>query len=272
MLDIRELFDENERPLERFPADGGFAGVFRTVGCIGDSLSSGEFQGTDAEGKSTYHDMFDFSWGQYLARNAGLKVHNFSRGGMTAKWYMTTFADENGFWDAGMDCQAYIIAMGCNDVTKVLNGELPMGSLDDICDADYTRNADTAIGWYAAMMQKLFARQPHVHLFLMTMPKGTQALNPGGRAEKVAEYNENIRKLAERFPRTWLIDLEKYAPVYDEYFLSKFFMDGHMNPAGYLLTARMVASYMDYIVRHNIEHFEQIGFYGTDLLNSHYIK
>lgn len=272
MLDVKSFFDENEEPLDSFPADGGFAGVFRTIGCIGDSLSSGEFQGTDADGHPTYHDMYDFSWGQYLARLAGLKVHNLSRGGMTAKWYMTTYADENDLWEKGMDSQAYIIALGCNDVTKIMNGEITMGSLEDICMEDYAKNGDTAIGWYAAIMQKLFARQPHVHIFLMTMPRGTRGNSSGERALLITEYNEHIRKLAEKFPRTWLIDLERYAPVYDEYFMSKFFMDGHMNPAGYLLTARMTASYIDYIVRHNMEHFEQIGFYGSDIVNSHYIK
>ena len=37
---------ENEKPLENLVTDGGFTGIFRTIGCIGDSLSSGEFEGT----------------------------------------------------------------------------------------------------------------------------------------------------------------------------------------------------------------------------------
>lgn len=36
-----------------------------------------------------------------------------------------------------------------------------------------------------------------------------------------------------------------------------------MNAAGYLLTARMIESYIDYIVRHNIVDFKQVGFIGT---------
>lgn len=36
-----------------------------------------------------------------------------------------------------------------------------------------------------------------------------------------------------------------------------------MNPMGYMLTARMVESYIDYIIRHNAEDFKQIGFIGT---------
>lgn len=42
---------DEERPLDRYyPANGGFCGIFRTVGCIGDSLASGEFESMDEEG------------------------------------------------------------------------------------------------------------------------------------------------------------------------------------------------------------------------------
>ena len=37
-----------------------------------------------------------------------------------------------------------------------------------------------------------------------------------------------------------------------------------MNPAGYKLTAVMIASYIDYIVRSDFEAFKQVGFIGTE--------
>ena len=67
-----------EKPLDTLVGDGGLCGVFRTIGCVGDSLSSGEFESLDASGNKTYHDMFEYSWGQYLARMAGLTARNFS--------------------------------------------------------------------------------------------------------------------------------------------------------------------------------------------------
>ena len=48
----------DEKPLDRLVTDGGFCRIFRSIACVGDSLSSGEFEGTDAEGNKTYHDMF----------------------------------------------------------------------------------------------------------------------------------------------------------------------------------------------------------------------
>ncbi|MBO7519286.1 MAG: SGNH/GDSL hydrolase family protein, partial [Clostridia bacterium] len=81
-MNIEELLNaKDERPLDNIVFDGGYARVFRTRGCIGDSLSSGEYESFDENGKTGYHDYFEYSWGQYMARNAGIKVFNFSRGG-----------------------------------------------------------------------------------------------------------------------------------------------------------------------------------------------
>ena len=51
-MDIRQfLADPEEKPLDRMVTDGGFASIFRTVACVGDSLSSGEFESLDENGK-----------------------------------------------------------------------------------------------------------------------------------------------------------------------------------------------------------------------------
>lgn len=40
-----------------------------------------------------------------------------------------------------------------------------------------------------------------------------------------------------------------------------------MNPMGYIFTAKIVMSYIDYIIRKNPEDFAQVGFIGTDHYN-----
>ena len=112
--------DENEKPFDRMVTNGGFTGIFRTIGCVGDSLSSGELESQDDEGNKGFHDYFDYSWGQYIAREAGCKVYNFSRGGMTAMEYCESFAEENDFWNPALACQGYIIALGVNDLCNHL--------------------------------------------------------------------------------------------------------------------------------------------------------
>ena len=76
-----------------------------------------------------------------------------------------------------------------------------------------------------------------------------------------------LHAMAARFENTYVLDLRAHAPVYDKAFHENFFLGGHMNAAGYLLTAKLVIGYIDYIIRHNMEDFSQVGFIGTGLRN-----
>ena len=51
-----------ERPLDNITPDGGLSAIFRTICCVGDSLSSGEFESLDENGNKGYHDYFEYSW------------------------------------------------------------------------------------------------------------------------------------------------------------------------------------------------------------------
>jgi lysophospholipase L1-like esterase len=259
-MDINSLFfDKDEKPLERIPSDGGFCGIFRTIGCIGDSLASGEFESMDENGINGYHDMFDYSWGQYIARQVGSKVYNFSRGGMTAKEYWDSFAQENDFWSDDKLCQAYIIALGFNDLYGL---NMDVGSVKDIDLSDYNNNANTFAGYYARIIQKLKAMQPQARFFLMTLVREEPE-----KDIKVNAHAELLHSLTDVFDYTYVLDFAKYGPVYDDEFKKKFYLGGHMNPAGYILTARMTAAYIDYYIRHDMAGFAQIPFIGEDFYN-----
>lgn len=250
------LFREGEKPLDNIPADGGFCGIFRTFACIGDSLSSGEFESENEQGK-IYYDAYPYSWGQFLARMTGSKAYNFSRGGMTAEEYCESFADANGFWDADKKCECYIIAMGANDVTR--HGA-DLGSVADIDLQDWHNNQKTFMGYYGQIIQRMKEIQPQAKFFLMTMPDGEEQ-EPRRHAMDV--HAQRIYDLAELFENTYVLDFRKYAPVYDNAFKEAFYLLGHLNPAGYLLTARMVGAYIDYYVRKFPKDFARVGFIGT---------
>lgn len=264
-MDIRtymKTFDDaNEKPLDHIVEDGGFCSILRTVGCIGDSLSSGEFETLDQEGGHHYYDIFDYSWGQFMARTAGITVYNFSRGGMSARQYMETFADEKDFWNPEKKCKAYIIALGVNDL---LNNHEEIGSIADICKEDWRKNTPNFAGHYAMIVQRLKEISPDAKFFFMTMPE------ENNRQEIQALKNahaELMHTLAEYFENAYVIDLKKYAPVYDEAFKKKFYLNGHLNACGYALTAKMVLSYIDYIIRHHLDDFREIGLVNTPWKN-----
>jgi len=148
-MDVQNFFRSDEQPLETLLPDGGFCGIFRTITCVGDSLSSGEFQTQRADGTFRYHDMYEYSWGQYLARATGSTVYNMSRGGMSARELISL--DE--YWDLDRfpPTQAYVIALGVNDIQ---NQNQEVGTLADIQE-DWRKNADTFAGHYAGVIQRI---------------------------------------------------------------------------------------------------------------------
>ncbi len=247
---------ENEKPLDRMVTDGGFCAIFRSIACIGDSLSSGEFESKDENGNTGYHDMFEYSWGQFIGRSCGSKVYNFSCGGMTAKGYVESFAEANGFWGEDKLCQAYIIALGVNDI---FNAGWEIGSVADIDREDYTKNAKTFAGYYAYIIQRIKSMQPKAKFFLVTTPRGVV-----GKEALQKAHRDFLKELTEVFENTYLIDLYEYSPVQDDAFREVYWL-GHMTPTGYVLTARMIESYIDYIIRKNPKEFAQVGFIGTGL-------
>lgn len=251
--------NSKEKPLERLTENGGFTAVFRSICCIGDSLASGEFEALERDGTCSYHDMFEYSWGQYMARMCGSKVYNFSRGGMTAKEYCESFADENDFWNPDYAAQAYIIALGVNDI---LCQKQKIGTIEDVDFDNWHNNKHSFLGYYCEIIQRMKEIQPRAKFFLVTFVREEDDKN-------VIRVKEDHRKVlyevADKFDNTYVIDLLRYAPVYDEKFHEKFYMRGHMNPMGYYFTAQVIASYIDYIIRHHMEDFKEVGFIGTDI-------
>lgn len=260
--------DPDEKPLDNFISEGcGLTSVFRTIAVIGDSLSSGEFEanhpGTDIK---TYHDMFEYSWGQYIARAAGCTVYNFSRGGMTAKEYMRSFGKSQNMFDVKKAAQAYIIALGVNDI---INRKFEIGKLGDKWDGDMTVPFDedktTFAGYYCALIERYKEIQPDAKFFLMSMPKGTGNV-PEDDAKK-ERVNELLHEIAEHYKNCYVIDLFNYMPANAGDYRTAFYLGGHLNPVGYRFTAQVVMSYIDYIIRHNMEDFIQVPFIGMGIHN-----
>lgn len=259
-MNIDRFLDKDNDPLEFITEGAGFCGIFRSIGCIGDSLSSGEFQIKGYDGIDTYHDMYEYSWGQYMARTIGSKVYNFSKGGMTAKDFVDSFGEKTGCFNSENFCQAYIIALGVNDVSSMVSGNLQMGDTSDINKNCYWNNKHTFVGYMASIIQRLKIQTPGAKFFLLTIPKSDVS---DDRTPFEDEHAEMMYTLAGFFSDTYVIDLRKYAPVYDSEFQKKFFLSGHMNTCGYILTAKMIISYIDYIIRHNIGEFNNVPFIGT---------
>ena len=250
----------DEKPLDRIVDDGGYTAIFRTIACVGDSLASGEMESQNEDGVKGFHDMYEYSWGQYMARAAGTKVYNFSRGGMTAIEYLDSFAEKKGFWSPALAAQAYIVALGVNDKARIEKYPDGWGSIEDVAD-DYRENKKSFYGCYATIIQRYQEIQPQAKFFLVTRPN-----NPDYR-ESALEHAVAMREIAERLDNCFVIDLFEYSAVTDAEFRQFFNLGGHMNAMGYFFASKVIMSYIDYIIRHNHKEFLQVPFIGTGLKN-----
>ena len=253
----------NENPLKELIGDGGFTAIFRTRAVIGDRLSSGEHTGFDGK-TTTYNDYYEYSWGQFMARKCGMQVYNFSCGGLTAKGYVN-YSNITKSYMPEKACQAYIIALGRNDMNQWDDYEYGFGSMDDVDFENPDNNRDSFVGHYVKIIQKYRQIQPKSRIFVVTMP--VSECDKGERDKKCDKHAEFLRSLPQYFDFIYVIDLRKHAPVHDDDFVYTYYCDGHLNAMGYLLTAQQMWTYIDYIIRKNPKDFNQVAFIGKTVHN-----
>lgn len=253
----------NKNPLANLIKDSGYTAIFRSVAVIGDSLSSGEHEAFDGQ-TQTYNDYYEYSWGQFMARKCGMKVYNFSCGGLTAKGY-TNYSDMTKSYIPEKACQGYIIALGRNDMKQWDQYEYGFGTIHDVDFENPDNNRDSFVGHYVKIIQKYRQIQPKSRIFVVTMPVRTS--DKEEYDEKCDKHAEFLRTLPNYFEFLYVIDLRKFAPIHDEEFLSTYYCGGHLNAMGYLLTADQMITYIDFIIRNNPKDFNQVAFIGKDVHN-----
>ena len=248
----------NEKPLENIKEKCGFAGIFKEIGVVGDSLSSGEFESTDENGNISYHDFYEYSWPAILERITGSKYSNYSRGGMSFKEFYESRADKNNFCQKK---QAYIVNLGNNDLF-VFNQRV--GSAEDINVEDPLKNKDTYFGYMGKVLSKLKSLEKDARIFLVSL----QIDHTSKEKDDLAYYVcEEMKKVVKLFSFTYLIDMTHYGPIYDEKARQKYAMGFHPNAMGYYIYALAIGNYIDYIIRTNIRDFFEVPFIGKNLKN-----
>lgn len=239
-----------DNPLSSIIRDGGYTALFHKIGCIGDSLASGEMYYTES-GSLHGIDMYDFSWGQCMAREIGITAYNFSVGGLNAETWYQRYADDTDFTTTNV-CSAYIIGLGVNDVAYADYG---VGTSADINLSDKTQNADSFYGHYGKIIQRIKEVQPKAKIFCITLPRVTTNNTP---------YSEAIRDMAEIFSNVYIIDLAEYASAIYLNLPSAMWFGGHMTALGYQMASWHIGTYIDWIVRNNMDEFSQVQFIGTN--------
>lgn len=260
MADLKNDKTEDDNPIGTIRETPGMTAIFRSWGFIGDSLCSGEMECyAPGEKDVTYNDLYEYSWGMQLARLCNAEGYCYSQGGQTAKGWIEK-ENKRTWAEARLTPkQAYIIALGVNDFNLFEHGSLQMGDLaTDVDMEDYTRNADTFAGQMAGIIQRVKSIQEEAKIFVVTRPRGEE-----GKVSYEC-FNDIIRGLAEIFSDVYVIDLYRYACDYgtEEHHMN-YRLNWHLSAAGYLQTAYMFCTYIDWIIRHNPEDFKNVPLIGT---------
>ena len=260
--DKKERFISNSA-IVKIKETGGFASIIHKWGFIGDSLSSGLFQWFDGGQEPQMTDYF-YSWGQRLMALIGQSIGtNFSVGGLTAaSWFNRYVTNETpGFNIDGVGTkftedlkQSYCIMLGTND----RNSSVPVGNFDtDVNLSDYTQNANTFIGNYAKIIQKIKELQPSAKVFVITIPS-IYASN----MESLG-YNPAIRLMATKFTNVFVADVANYIPTLDASMIDNFISDGHGTSFCYQWYAYIVGTLIDDIIEQNLDKFKWVCRIGT---------
>ena len=225
---------------------------FLKIGCIGDSLSSGESQYTKEDGTKGLVDLYDHSWGQFMAKKYGIECLNFSVGGLSTRSYWTHSRGWASVQKTDSLCNAYIIGLGQNDRGKL--GDDYLGTIADIDVGDCENNADTYFGNYAKIIQKIKALQPKAKFFLLPDPI-ISIDHP---------YNNAVVEIANLLPDCYLIDLTKYSSMYSTGgFFKSNNRGGHYNSIAYNYMGKIIGEEISRYMFTNPDEFAQIEFIGT---------
>lgn len=206
--------------------------MFSSIGVIGDSYASGElaFDGN-------YVDHYEISWGQILGRKNGIKVTNFSKGGLTTQTWLT---NEHGLslLNSSDICDLYILALGINDYSR--GKEAYLGTTSDI-----SSQSDTFYGNYSKIINAIKSKAPASKIVISTIAY---------KSDLTDKYNDAIRKLATHFGIP-VIDQQSEPFFSSDYYLNHM-KGGHPTGPVYSGMAKAMQNLIEESMSDNLSYFE----------------
>lgn len=228
------------------------AGIFHTIGVVGDSLASGQGRVNDY---STYVDFYDYSWPQCMKRILGNEVYNFTKTGLTTRTWLTDAKGYSLMSDGNHNCQCYIIGLGANDLEL---GAAYLGSSSDINLSDYTQNADTYYGNYAKIIQLIKELEPRAKIFTVENPAY------GNDATLREQFNAAVRYMSTIFTNVYNIAPDQTLYTNSADFIYKNRISGHYTPAAYAFMAEYMIEQISQYIYDNPSEFFFVNLIGTE--------
>lgn len=240
----------SQKELENKIAGSGLhtADIFRKVVCCGDSFTSGHV----ALGSGTTTTNEAFAYPSFMARLTGNDYINCGQSGANVQTWLTS---DRGLAKAQTSgkAQAYIIGLGLND-SGTGSASIPVGVVGDIGTENNTYYAGLS-----KIIREINSINPTAKIFITTIPKPATSRQP---------YNEAMRKIVEAYKNTYpihLLDLDKYAYLYDVDSINNDYIGGHYTAISYQQFAENLRYIMSDYINHNISAFQDVHLIPFDL-------
>ena len=268
-----DAIPDAENPLAVIKETAGYTAIFRKMGVIGGSMSSGSHPhqtGTMPAGK-----LYEYSSLQFMARLCGSEGFNFSTGGMSARsWPTSTSIGGASDLFNNNPCEMYLIQLGNNDLAYYHDhpeSGYTLGTITDVAGVDGVF-ADTYYGKMGEILSQIRTLQPRAYVFLSTFLRGYGSVDP------TFDYNQAVRNICEYYSdpenrpegdelHYYLLDYYTYGKPYQYYYQgihTGTTRGSHLVATGYLLMGYQFCTYIDWIIKNNMADFNDVAFVGTD--------
>lgn len=294
---IKSFEYNDEKPFDKGIIYGGAVSVFPNICVIGDSLSAGCMVFGDAtdssDDKSGQTDMYNYSWGKFLAKNCHCNPYIIAQGGLAARTFfdddrrpsLDNMNIEDALKEDGTpmpfheqltsgkyNSEAYFIALGHNDYNMWKsdtwnpnkdNWSVYLGSPDDInlVDGVFVKSF---YGYYAKIIYTIKQQVPNAKIFAITMKQ--EGVKHDGGVMGVGGFkdlNNAIRYMATIFDNIYILDMAKERPEIPDWH----YTNGHGNALGYGEYGAEIGTYVDWMIKKNPTLFGYVQFINTSYAN-----
>ena len=294
---IKSFGYNDEKPFDKGVIYGGAVSVFPNICVIGDSLSAGCMVFGDAtdnsDDKSGQTDMYNYSWGKFLAKDCHCNPYIIAQGGLAARTFfdddrkpsLDNMNIEGALKEDGnpmpfheqltsgkYNSEAYFIALGHNDYNmwksdtwnpEKNNWSVYLGSPADINLADGVF-VKSFYGYYAKIIYTIKQQVPNAKIFVITM-KQEGVKHDGGimGVGGFKDLNNAIRYMATIFDNIYVLDMAKQRPEIPDWH----YTNGHGNVLGYREYGAEIGTYVDWMINKSPTLFGYVQFINTPYAN-----
>lgn len=237
--------------------------IIHNWGFVGGSTSSGEMEYTEG-GATKYTDIYEYSIGQRLCALNGVQGYNFSSGGQYAKGWCNGTGVRT--WENAQKSdnlkQSYVIDLGANDVGNQMSQYSGgVGNVQtDIDWNNYNNNADTFVGWYAGVIQRLISVVANPYIFIFTSRKYMYNQSSNYATIALPKIREIYAYIKSKYQRVYLIDNYEYGISNKTPYQTILMNGGHPSVIGYQLEAFVMNTLIDKAIRDNYADFKEACF------------